>query len=227
LAEDLVEGGTDQLGEKIGVFGGTFDPVHNGHCILASQFKQQCGLDSVVVIPAAIPPHKLSSPLAEFEQRYTMLSLAFAGIQNVFISRLEQFRKGPSFTIDTLCELKNAIDGKQQLFFAIGADALAEIHTWKQYRNIPNLACLVVFSRKFGSIPLPEKIAGKAFPDYYFAKDNRSFFAKNEEKIRLLGMPPVDISSSRIKQAIATGEKWQDLVPKAVCAYIVDHHLYK
>jgi nicotinate-nucleotide adenylyltransferase len=166
-------------------------------------------------------------PLGKFEHRFAMLSLAFAGVQNVFLSRLEQFREGPSFTIDTLCHLKKAVDGKRQWFFAIGKDALAEIHTWKQYQSIPDIACLVVFNRTLETIPSTEELVRRVFPKYGFSSDSRQFFEKNTEKIRLIDMPAIDISSSQIKQAIANNESWQLLVPKAVSAYIVAHQLYK
>ena len=227
MVAEIVDGGIGQLGERIGVFGGTFDPVHSGHCALAEQFKQQCALDSLVVIPAATPPHKLSLPLSAFEHRFVMLTLAFAEVQNIFISRLEQFREGPSFTIDTLRHLKKIIGDKRKLFLAIGEDALAEIHTWKQYRSIPDLACLVVFNRPFGVLSETKENVRKAFPDYYSLNNNRRYFENNIEKITLLNMPAVDISSTRIKQAIGENEQWQAMVPEAVSRYIVEHHLYK
>nr|MBF0222311.1 nicotinate (nicotinamide) nucleotide adenylyltransferase [Desulfobulbaceae bacterium] len=223
---ELIEGDSGHIGERVGVFGGTFDPVHNGHCAVVSQFQQQCSLDSVIVVPSANPPHKLSAALTDFEHRFAMLSLAFSNTQDVFLSRLEQYREGPSYTIDTLRQLKRGFDGNREWFFAVGEDTLAEIHTWKQYTDILAEACVVVFTRKLASAFSAHDRVREFFPGYRLADDQLSFFENGIERIRLLDMPVVDISSSRIRQAIVRSQDWSEQVPKAVAAYILDHHLY-
>ena len=224
--DDLIDGGIDRIGTKIGIFGGTFDPVHNGHCALVRQFKQQCGLDSIIVIPAANPPHKLSQSLTDFEHRFNMLSLVFTDVQDVFLSRLEQFREGPSYTIDTLKQLTLAIDGKREWFIAVGEDTLAEIHTWKQYQAILDIACLVAFNRNV-ALDIPAiSVVRQVFSNYSLANDQRSLSLSGVEKIRLLTMPAVDISSSGIRQSIANNADCSEQLPEAVSRYIADHHLY-
>lgn len=224
--EALIEGGIEQLGNRVGVFGGTFDPVHNGHVALVHQFKKQCGLDSVVIIPAALPPHKLTLPLSSFAHRYAMLELAFAGVAGVYLSRLEQRRQGPSYTIDTLKELTESVTGNRCWFLVLGADAFAEIHTWKQYKKIVDLVCLVVFNRGTDSENPLIGLVPKMFADYSFAEERRTFFDEAGDKIQFLDMPTVAASSSVLRESISTGKEWQQQVPTEVVAYITDHNLY-
>lgn len=224
---DLIEGDITQIGTRVGVFGGTFDPVHNGHCALVSQFKQQCSLDSVIIIPSANPPHKLFLPLTDFEHRFTMLSLVFSNAQDIFLSRLEQHRGGPSYTIDTLRQLKGGLGGKREWFFGVGGDALAEIHTWKQYQDILDEVCVVVFNRETATAFSAQDVVREFFPGFCMGKDRCSFWENGIEKIRLLNMPTVDISSSRIRQAISTNNGSPEQIPNAVSMYIAKHHLYK
>src|SRR5262245_54531603 len=114
---------------RIGVFGGTFDPVHQGHLILAEQCREQGRLDQVWFVPAARPPHKLAGPLTPFHQRVEMLSFALAGHPAFRIEELEKERSGPSYTVDTLTELHRRHPG-HEWFLLIGSDTLHDMPNW-------------------------------------------------------------------------------------------------
>src|SRR5207244_4892394 len=129
-----------------GVFGGTFDPVHVGHLILAEQCREQGRLDMVLFVPAARPPHKEEVALTPFDKRVEMLALAISGQPAFRIEELERDRPGPSFTIETLTELQKQRPG-DELCFIIGSDSLNELASWYQPRRILELAELAVVER--------------------------------------------------------------------------------
>src|SRR5882724_7885500 len=131
---------------KIGVFGGTFDPVHLGHLILAEQCREQAALDQVLFVPALLPPHKQQQPLTTFALRVEMLALAISGNPAFRIDELEKDRAGPSYTVDTLTQLCQSRPG-DDFCFIIGSDTLHELHLWYQPRRILELATLLVVAR--------------------------------------------------------------------------------
>src|SRR5579862_1416802 len=126
---------------RIGIFGGTFDPVHLGHLISAEQAREQAQLDQVWFVPSARPPHKLEQPITPFERRVEMLQLALAGQPNFVVDLIEKDRPGPSFTVDTLADLKRT-HSRDEFFLILGADCLADFHTWRQPERILELATL-------------------------------------------------------------------------------------
>src|SRR5437660_6871940 len=131
---------------RIGIFGGTFDPVHLGHLILAEQCREQGRLDQVVFVPSARPPHKQRYPVTPFRQRAEMLQLATAGHPAFRIDELENERPGLSYTVDTLDELKKGHPGAEW-FFLVGSDTLAELHEWYDPAGIVRRAGLLVMAR--------------------------------------------------------------------------------
>src|SRR5262245_29724743 len=131
---------------RLGVFGGTFDPVHLGHLILAEQCREQARLDQVQFVPAAVPPHKRDKELTSFGQRVEMLALAIAGQPAFRIDELEKNRTGPSYTVDTLTQLHAARPG-DEFFFILGADSVRDLPIWYQPRRILELATLLVVAR--------------------------------------------------------------------------------
>jgi nicotinate-nucleotide adenylyltransferase len=191
----------------IGVFGGTFDPVHLGHLIAAEQAREQARLDQVVFVPAARPPHKQRESPAPFGQRAEMLALAIAGHPAFRLDELEKDRPGPSYTADTLEELhRRQPDASFALI--LGADCLPELATWRDPGRIGHLADIIVVPRS------PTSPAAQNVPHSVKIKTT-------------LEMPLIGISSHDIRRRVAEGRNIRYLVPRAVQCYIETHGLYR
>jgi nicotinate-nucleotide adenylyltransferase len=196
---------------RIGVFGGTFDPVHLAHLILAEQCREQARLDQVWFIPAARPPHKHERALTPFGQRVEMLALAIAGQPAFRINELEKDRPGPSYTADTLTELQRANAGAE-FFLLIGSDTLADLPHWHEPARVAELATLLIVDRPdapgMDIEPLARTIGVTL-------------------RCQRILMPLMAISSRDLRQRAAAGKSLRYLVPRAVEAYILDKHLYR
>ncbi len=197
---------------RLGVFGGTFDPVHLGHLILAEQCREQCELDEVWFIPTSNPPHKNSAELSDGKYRAEMLELATAGYPQFVVSRIELERHGTTFTLDTLRQLHNE-DSSRELFLLIGADSLADLPTWREAGRIAQLSTIVVVNR--GDRPLSDLAALES-----------QLSAKVVSQIQNVTMPGIDISATDIRTRIQSGKSIRFLVPRSVEAYITEHKLY-
>ena len=127
---------------RLGIFGGTFNPIHRGHIQVAKDVLRLYRMTRICFLPCASPPHKTEKGLAEAKDRYQMVSLALAGQSDLVVSDVEIRRPGPSYTIDTLHHFKRREAQGMQLFFILGLDAFLEIHTWKSYREMFRLAAL-------------------------------------------------------------------------------------
>ena len=187
---------------KIGILGGTFNPVHIGHLILAEEAREKIGLDKVLFVPAHLPPHKDASCVASAKDRYEMVRLAIRGNKFFEVSDIEVKRKGPSYTIDTLKELKRDFPG-DELYFIIGSDLLTYLDDWKDLAEILKMIKFVVATRP--NYPL-EKI-----PSY----------------IRTVAIRAVDISAFEVRNCIKEGKSFRYLVPEPVFDYIAAKKLYK
>lgn len=185
----------------IGVFGGSFDPVHLGHLIVARSAAQQLRLDVVRFIPARIQPFKLDWELAPAEDRLAMLQLALGDQPGFVVDDREVRRPGTSYTIDTLEELA-AEAPEDSLCLLVGADAARDLPEWRESRRIRELARIVVLTRPG---------AGAAL---------------NDLEAELLEVPEIDISATEVRRRVGAGEPIDDLVPPAVAAYIESHGLY-
>ena len=199
---------------RVGVFGGTFDPVHLGHLILAECCREEARLDQVLFVPASVPPHKRDQSLAPFAQRVAMLALAIAGHPAFGIDELEKDRAGPCFTVDTLQQLKDARPG-DELCFLLGSDSLRDFPTWRQPARIVELAELLVVART-GS---PIRAASELQQQLRLGSDVPI-------RIRAITAPAVEIASSDLRRRIADGRSIRYQVPRAVEAYIADKGLY-
>lgn len=195
--------------ERIGLFGGSFDPVHHGHLLLAQDALEQLRLDRLFFIPAAINPHKLdAAPQASPSLRLEMLREA-TRMQPLFsIDTLELEREGPSFTIDTVDAFRSRFAGAQ-IFLLLGEDNLPKLHSWHQFERLRQLVSFVSFGRRAHA---PEAAAPAAAPD----KDLRL-----ERLVR-----KIDISSTEIRARVAKGLPIQYLVPESVRLLIQSHALY-
>ena len=199
---------------KLGVLGGTFDPIHNGHLAAAAASETTLGLDQVMLIPSRIPPHRHDPVGATSEQRYEMTRLAAADHPGWTASRIEVERQGPSYTFDTLSEL-GASKGTQ-IFFIIGADAFAEIATWSRYPGVLDLAHFVVVSRPGITLDSLRERVPSAFADRPSTKT----------RVILVEAATPDVSSTDIRRRVRAGESLSGLVPDSVANYIRTHRLY-
>ncbi len=200
---------------RIGVFGGTFDPVHLGHQILAEQCREQGRLDQVWFVPAASPPHKQGQALTPFAQRVEMLALALAGQPAFRIDELEKDRPGPSFTVHTLEEIRRR-QPDAELFLPIGSDTLHDLPHWYQPVRIIEMAGLLVTHRPGWPLPAPAELqAALRLP------------AGIRLRLDVVEAPLIDIASRDLRRRAAAGRSLRYLVPRAVEAYIHDKRLYQ
>jgi nicotinate-nucleotide adenylyltransferase len=197
---------------KLGVLGGTFDPIHNGHLAVAEEVRKRLELDEILFMPTGQPWLKAGKPLTKAEHRMEMVRLAIAGRAYCKLSTMEIDREGPSYTVDTMAELKNQ-RGDDELFFILGWDSLAELPKWREPDGIIRLCQLV-------AVPRP----GHKRPDLnVLEKSIRGL----SERVTVLDKPEVDISASDIRERVARGQSIGGLVPEAVERYIREEGLYK
>jgi nicotinate-nucleotide adenylyltransferase len=188
---------------RIGVMGGTFDPIHNGHLVAASEVQQQFDLDEVIFVPTGQPPKKPS--VTPSEHRYLMTVIATAANPRFTVSRVDIDRQGPTYTIDTLRDIHEARPDAE-LFFITGADAVAQISEWKDVDKVWNLAQFVAVSRPGH----PLTISGLP-----------------EQGVNSLEVPALAISSTDCRNRVGGGFPVWYLVPDGVVQYIAKHHLYR
>jgi len=187
---------------KIGILGGTFNPIHIGHLILAEEAREKLGLDRIIFVPAYLPPHKDNSDIALAKDRLAMVKLAISGNQYFSVSDLEIKRDGRSYTIDTMKEFKN-IYPHDELYFIIGSDLLKYLDDWKDLVEIIKMVKFIVATRP--GYPL-EKI-----PPY----------------ISTVAIRAVDISGFEIRRCLKEDKSFRYLVPELVYKYIIKNNLYK
>jgi nicotinate-nucleotide adenylyltransferase len=203
---------------SVGVFGGTFDPIHIGHLAVAEEAAEAVGLERVLFVPAARPPHKPGIEFASADDRLAMVELAIADNPRFAASRLELDRPGPSYTADTLAALAGGpeVAGGTTLSLILSADAFAGLPTWHEPRRVLSLARLVVVPRD----GYEDASAGSLtawFPDLPDAATSAIF----------LDAPRLDLSASTLRARAAAGRSLRYLVPDAVRAHIEDHALYR
>jgi nicotinate-nucleotide adenylyltransferase len=214
--------------QRIGLLGGTFDPVHEGHLAIAARAKEAVSLDRIIFIPAADPPHK-TRPGASYSHRVAMLEAALIGTGDnnelYDISLLEAERAAPSYTVDTLLELKKRL-GEQNFYFIIGADSLVELHLWYRYQELPGLTDFIVAARPGISMQeINRAIAGLPGP-FIFNESQQQWRRKDGAEIVYLADVCKSISSSTIRMQLAQGQR-PDTVDRRVLDYIIDHKLYQ
>jgi nicotinate-nucleotide adenylyltransferase len=192
---------------KIGVYGGTFDPIHVAHLIIAEHARQELALDKLLIMPCSLPPHKEPGKTSAAQHRYQMVRLAIAGNSFLDVSDLEMQRKGKSFTVITLQALTKLYQlDASRLFLIIGADNLVDIRTWRKPEKIFSQSTVVVAGR----------------PHYQPAEDLPAF-ARN---YYLLQTPLMELSSTLVRNLVREKKSIKYLVPWAVEEYIEQNHLY-
>jgi nicotinate-nucleotide adenylyltransferase len=201
--------------KRVAVFGGTFDPVHLGHLILAEQAREQARLDEVWFIPAASPPHKQGQQITPFAQRVEMLSLAVAGNPAFRIDELEKGRPGPSYTADTLAELRR-LNPETDVHLLIGSDCLPDLPHWHEPARILQLAGLLVAARPGWKVMTGEEL--------------RSSLCLPETvplRYQVVEVPLIDTASRDLRRRAEEGRSLRYLVPRAVECYILEKRLYQ
>ncbi len=191
---------------RIGIMGGTFDPIHHGHLVAASEVADRFGLDEVIFVPTGQPWQKADEPVSSAEDRYLMTVIATASNPRFQVSRVDIDRGGPTYTVDTLRDLHAEYGPKVQLFFITGADALAKILSWKDLDEIFELAHFIGVTRP-----------GFELSDAHLPADT----------VSLVPVPAMAISSTDCRARVARGEPVWYLVPDGVVQYIAKRRLYQ
>jgi len=211
----------------IGVLGGSFNPVHLGHLRAAEEVREGQALDEVLLVPAAIPPHKDARGIAPAHHRLRMLELGIAGRPGLRAARLELDRPGASYTIDTLRALRAEL-GDRRLVFAVGWDAFRDFATWKEHTAIFGVCDVVVVTRPPGPSRLAiEDIPVAAKEAFCYDPSSESFRHASGHVLSLQRITALDISAAAIRARVATGRSIGFLVPAAVETYIEAHRLYR
>ena len=198
---------------RVGIYGGTFSPVHNGHVAAAKAFMEQMWLDILYVIPTGVTPHKEMKGDATSRHRLEMCRLAFSEVEGVIVSDLEMKREGKSYTVDTLREL---YDPSGRLFFLMGTDMLLTLDQWRQPEEIFRL-CYPVYIRREADAALDDRIVEKI----------TAYHQRYGKMVPRIVAPAIELSSSDVRAAVAEGRSIDGMVPPAVARYIEDHQLYR
>lgn len=197
---------------KIGIMGGTFDPIHTGHLIIGEYARTTLDLDKIIFIPVGLPPHKDNSKVSTSSRRLEMTKLAINSNSYFYLSSIEVDRKEITYTIDTIKELKN-IYKEDELYFVIGGDSLFEIEKWKDFDQLIRLCKFVVLERP-----------GRTTEEI----EQKKLELKLSYKIELekIHSPLIDISSTEIRERVKNNLSIKYLVPESVETYIIHHKLY-
>lgn len=194
-----------------GVLGGSFDPIHNGHILLAQEVFNILNLEKMIFIPAYVAPHKIGQSYASAEDRFAMTKLAVENISDFCVSDLELRRGNVSYTVDTMIELKQLYPN-QEFYFIIGADSVPQLKTWNRIEELFGLVKFVAVYR-----PGYDDVLAKARKDY----------GENAERIITIRTSEYDLSSTNIRQKVQLGQSIKDMVPTKVAEYIEKHGLYR
>lgn len=200
--------------KKIGISGGTFDPVHFGHLLVAEVLRDRFGLDKILFIPTGLPPHKDLLNVTSAEHRYKMLKEAISTNTCFEASRIEIDRKGLTYTFDTLSELKNLYSHDTDLYFIIGADVVNDILMWKNFEKVFSIC-------EFIAVLRPEHNKNEF--------DNAVGFLRSKymAKIHVGDIPLIGISSTMVREAVRSNRSIKYMVPECVEDYIRRNNLYK
>ncbi|MDI6808473.1 MAG: nicotinate-nucleotide adenylyltransferase [Candidatus Eisenbacteria bacterium] len=192
---------------KIGLMGGTFDPIHFGHLFIAEEARTKLGLSKVIFVPSGRPPHKERNYLSPAKDRIEMTSLAIRGNPFFELSDIEVKSDEISFTVRTIVSFRNVVGKEAALYLIMGSDSLAELGTWKDPEKILDECTVVAVRRPGCKTPEPEEL--------------------RRQKVSVIDSQGVEISSTEIRRRIGRGESVRYLMPDAVLSYIASHGLYR
>ena len=204
------------MGRRIALLGGSFDPVHHGHLIVARAVAEAVGIDQVVLLPAGQAPHKPNGAVASGADRAAMVRLAVEGDGLFAVSDYDLNRDGPCYTVQTVQHFRDELDAHDELIWIIGGDSLLELHEWYQPGRIASL-CRIVTAARSGFDPGGlDKLRDAVDPDAF-----------EQIKRDILETPRIDISATQIRRRVAEGQSIRNLTPTAVAEYIAAHSLYR
>ena len=220
---------------RVGLLGGTFNPIHLGHLRAALEVKEAFCLRECYLIPAAIPPHKDVAAVAAAEDRLEMIRLAVSGHAGLTVCDVELLRSGPSYTIDTIRHFESIQSDPVEMYLILGQDAFLEIETWKSFREIFGLIKIIVMMR-----PTQKNSSAKQLKNalqnmlnthidsgYRYSEDSRGFVHARLQPVYIQPVTLLDISSSQIRQLIQADRSIEYLVPEQVIHYIENKGLYR
>ncbi len=202
--------------ERVGLYGGSFNPIHCGHLIIARSVAERLGLARVIFLPSAVPPHKQDECLVDSDQRAEMVRLAIAGEQLFDFSDYDLTRSGPSYTIETVAHFRRRLPEGTELFWIIGADWLRELGTWYKAQELVEACTIVTAARPGWDQPDLPALPGR-FTEAQIAK----------LRDHILDTPRIDISAGDIRRRVAAGKPIRYLVPESVRLYVEMFRLYQ
>jgi len=213
--------------KRLGIFGGTFDPIHLAHLRCAEETREALSLDQILFIPSARPPHKRET-VASGRDRLAMVRRAIAGHPAFRASSIEINRPGRSYSIDTLHALRRQYPAPTKFVFLLGVDAFREIGTWKRYDELFSLADFAVVSRPPHENPPPRSLLPVAARRHFcYDQQRRMLVHTSGNRIVFLDVTSLDISASNIRRRVRRGESIRYLVPSSVERYLGEHQLYR
>lgn len=199
--------------KRIAVLGGTFNPIHNGHLIIAEMIREEFNLNKIIFIPSGRPPHKKADEISDVEHRYNMVLSAVHSNPTFEVSRIEIERTGYTYTVDTVKELKEIYGEGTLLYYLIGADVLYDLLTWKNCEEVFKLCQFIVALRP-------------GYKEKDFMEQIKYLSINYLAKIHTRNVPLIEISSTLLRQKIKEGKSIRYLVPQAVEDYIIKNRLY-
>ncbi len=220
--------------KRIGLFGGTFNPIHMGHVQVIREVKKGFDLDKIFIIPSALPPHKETAGIINVLDRIEMIRLAFSDDSDFVVSDVELKRSGFSYTIDTVHHFKSILPENTELYFIVGSDAFLEVDTWKSYKDLFLLIPFIVMYRSTAGQSdmvlqwknLGNYIKSKISDRYKHSASQSGYFHDEKQPVFLFEVTPVDISSTEIRKRISKGHSIKSLVPEIVEDLIKTKGLY-
>ena len=212
---------------RLGLLGGTFNPIHLGHLRSAVEVRETFQLDRVLLVPSAHPPHRTSKDIADARDRLEMVRLAARGVPLLEASDVELSRPGPSYTIETLQTFHDRYGPECAIHFIIGFDAFSEINSWKDYKRLFAAAHFVVAARSGADLKdLEEVIHGQVSPQYTYDSTSRAFRHPELLAIFATEVTRYDVSGTQVRNCLRKNGSIAFLVPRAVEDYIYDRKLY-
>lgn len=211
---------------KIGILGGTFDPIHLGHLRSAEEIGRKLGLEKVYLVPSSSPPHKINRSVASFDHRFAMVRLAVGDSDMLEAMDLEGKRPGLSYSIETLREFHDMLRPTPELFFILGMDAFLEIKSWKEYAKLFDHAHFVIIQRAGHPPERIEPFILSLLSGVKKTRDPDLFVTPSGTSIMLVAPTLMDISSTRIREMVMNGKSIRFLVPESVRHFIMKKGLY-
>lgn len=221
---------------RIGLFGGTFNPIHFGHLRPVLEIKESFSLDRVFFIPSALPPHKAATGIAEAQDRYRMIELAIAGQKGFAVSDVELHRPGPSYSIDTVSHFQSSLPDTTRLYLILGVDAFLEIDTWKSFQEFFKRVPFIVMSRPMEEPSLQKPltqhgmdawIKEKLSEKYRYSPEDSGYLHEEKQPIFKAEVTGLNISATKIRSLVRRGKSVRYLLPDAVAGYIQTKGLYE